>query len=399
MPFDRKVSGVWCHNPDISDTASDSETIDLGGNVRFDDHGPTVSTTGVVPTLTVDETTLLTDASASFAANFSVNYGADGAGSTVYTLGAVSGASGLVDTATGEAVHLRVVGGVVEGYSVTTNQLVFTVTVNGSGSVTLNQLRAVAHTPNTTADQSTGLTAANLVTLTATATDFDGDTAKQTINIGDKLIFKDDGPAIDIAASGTTLILDESLGTTGSVQNEGGRVNNDETLAGAAVGAIGYATGSIVSLVTANAGADGEASRVYALTVNNTTSGLLDAVTNSGIVLVSVNSTTVEGRVGSAAGAVSFRITIDPANGTATINQFRAVEHNDSTNHDENGGSEALMNSGVLSLGVTLTDRDNDAANDTVDISQLFKFEMMARRQPVSLARPMKSLSISIPHS
>ena len=357
------------------DTASDSETIDLGGNVRFDDHGPTVSTTGVVPTLTVDETTLLTDASASFVANFSVNYGADGAGSTVYTLGAVSGASGLVDTATGEAVHLRVVGGVVEGYSVTTNQLVFTVTVNGSGSVTLNQLRAVAHTPNTTADQSTGLTAANLVTLTATATDFDGDTAKQTINIGDKLIFKDDGPAIDIAASGTTLILDESLGTTGSVQNEGGRVNNDETLAGAAVGAIGYATGSIVSLVTANAGADGEASRVYALTVNNTTSGLLDAVTNSGIVLVSVNSTTVEGRVGSAAGAVSFRITIDPANGTATINQFRAVEHNDSTNHDENGGSEALMNSGVLSLGVTLTDRDNDAANDTVDISQLFKFE------------------------
>lgn len=357
------------------DTASDSETIDLGGNVRFDDHGPSVSTTGVVPTLTVDETTLLTDASASFAANFTVNYGADGAGSTIYTLGAVSGASGLVDTATGEAVHLRVVGGVVEGYSVTTNQLVFTVTVNGSGSVTLNQLRAVAHTPNTTADQSTGLTAANLVTLTATATDFDGDTAKQTINIGDKLIFKDDGPAIDIAASGTALIVDESLGTAGSVQNEGGRVNNDETLAGAAVGAIGYATGSIVSLVTANAGADGEASRVYALTVNNTTSGLLDAVTNSGIVLVSVNSTTVEGRVGSAAGAVSFRITIDPANGSATINQFRAVEHNDSTNHDENGGSEALMNSGVLSLGVTLTDRDGDAANDTVDISQLFKFE------------------------
>lgn len=359
------------------DTASDSETIDLGGNVRFDDHGPSVSTTGVVPTLTVDETTLLTDASASFAANFTVNYGADGAGSTVYTLGAVSGASGLIDMATGEAVHLRVVGGVVEGYTVTTNQLVFNVTVNGSGSVTLNQLRAVAHTPNTTADQSTGLTGANLVTLTATATDFDGDTAKQTINIGDKLIFKDDGPAIDIAASGTALIVDESLGTTGSTQNEGGRVNEDETLPGAAVGAFGYATGSIVSLVSANAGADGEASRVYSLTVNgsNPPSGLLDSITNSSIVLVSVNSTTVEGRVGNSGGLLSFRITIDPANGTATINQFRAVEHNDSGNHDENGGSEALMNSGVLSLGVVLTDLDGDQAPDTVDISQLFKFE------------------------
>ena len=40
------------------DIASDSETIDLGGNVRFDDHGPTVTTTGTVPTLTVDETDL-----------------------------------------------------------------------------------------------------------------------------------------------------------------------------------------------------------------------------------------------------------------------------------------------------------------------------------------------------
>lgn len=357
------------------DMASDSETIDLGNNIRFDDHGPSVGATGTIPTLTVDETNLAFNDSASFAANFTVSYGADGAGSTSYTLGVVSGASGLVDMATGEAVHLRIVAGVVQGYTVTTNQLVFTVTVNGTGTVTLDQLRAVAHLPNTTADQPTGLAAANLVTLTATASDFDGDTAKQVINIGDKLVFKDDGPTIDIAASGTALIVDESLGITGSVQNEGGRVNNDETLAGAAAGAIGYATGSIVNLITAGAGADGEASRVYSLTVNNSTSGLTDAVSNNSIVLVAVNSTTVEGRVGSAAGAVSFRITIDPANGTATINQFRAVEHNDSSNHDENGASAALMDSGALSLGVVITDKDNDTNSDTVDISQMFKFE------------------------
>lgn len=255
----------------------------------------------------------------------------------------------------------------------------YVLTGSGSGSygtLVLNSNGTYSYTLtkpfDTTPDSNNGTnTETGKDVFTYTATDANGNSVTGTITID----IIDDVPAIDIAASGTTLIVDESLGTNGSVQNEGGRVNNDETLAGAAVGAIGYATGSIVSLATANAGADGEASRVYSLTVNNATSGLVDAVTNSNIVLVSVNATTVEGRVGSSGGAVSFRITVDPANGTATINQFRAVEHNDSTNHDENGGSEALMNSGVLSLGVTLTDGDGDRATDTVDVSQLFKFE------------------------
>jgi VCBS repeat-containing protein len=243
-----------------------------------------------------------------------------------------------------------------------------TMVLNSNGTYTYTLTKPFDTTPDTNngANTETGKDVFNY-----TATDANGNSVSGTITVD----IIDDVPLIDIAASGTTLLLDESLGTAGSIQNEGGRVNNDETLAGAAIGAIGYATGSIVSLVSANAGADGEASRVYSLTVNNATSGLVDAVTNSNIVLVSINTTTVEGRVGSAAGAVSFRITVDPANGTATINQFRSVEHNDSTNHDENGGSEALMNSGVLSLGVALTDGDGDRATDTVDISQAFKFE------------------------
>jgi VCBS repeat-containing protein len=357
------------------DSASEAVVLDLGGNVRFADDGPTVSALGAVPTLTVDETVLATNASASFADIFTTNYGADGAGATAYTLGVVAGPSGLVDTATGQAVNLLLNGSVVEGRTAVSNELVFTVTVNGSGTVTLDQQRAVVHAPNSGPDQSTTLSAANLITLTATSTDGDGDTASATANIANALTFKDDAPSIDFAASGTLLIVDESLGITGSIQNEGGRQNNDEMLIGAAPSAIGFATGSIVSLISGNAGADGEASRVYALTVNNATSGLLDSVTNSTIVLVAVNATTVEGRVGSNGGAVSFRIAIDPATGVSTINQFRAVEHNDGTNHDENGPSEAMMNAGALSLGVTLTDSDGDQSNDSVDVSQLFKFE------------------------
>ncbi|WP_432815625.1 DUF5801 repeats-in-toxin domain-containing protein [Sphingorhabdus sp.] len=343
--------------------------------VNVDDDTTVVTANGAVPTLTVDETVLGDDASTSFADIFTTNYGADGAGATAYTLGVVAGPSGLVDTATGQAVNLLLNGSVVEGRTAVSNELVFTVTVNGSGTVTLDQQRAVVHAPNSGPDQSTTLSAANLITLTATSTDGDGDTASATANIANALTFKDDAPSIDFAASGTLLIVDESLGITGSIQNEGGRQNNDEMLIGAAPSAIGFASGSIVSLISGNAGADGEASRVYALTVNNATSGLLDSVTNSTIVLVAVNATTVEGRVGSNGGAVSFRIAIDPATGVSTINQFRAVEHNDGTNHDENGPSEAMMNAGALSLGVTLTDSDGDQSNDSVDVSQLFKFE------------------------
>jgi hypothetical protein len=357
------------------DSASEAVVLDLGGNVRFADDGPTVSALGAVPTLTVDETVLANDASASFAGIFTTNYGADGAGATVYTLGVVAGPSGLVDTATGQAVNLLLNGSVVEGRTAVSNAVVFSLSVAANGTVTLDQQRAVVHSPNAGPDQSTTLSAANLITLTATSTDGDGDTATATANIATALVFKDDAPSIDLAASGTSLIVDESLGIVGSIQNEGGRQNNDEILTGAAPSAIGFATGSIVSLVSGNTGADGEASRVYALTVNNATSGLLDSVTNSSIVLVAVNATTVEGRVGSNGGAVSFRIAIDLTTGVSTINQFRAVEHNDSTNHDENGPSEAMMNAGVLSLGVTLTDIDGDQSNDSVDVSQLFKFE------------------------
>ncbi len=54
--------------------------------------------------LEVDETVLTTDDSENFASAFSVNYGADGAGSTAYSLGvkATGVDSGVVDTATGQ---------------------------------------------------------------------------------------------------------------------------------------------------------------------------------------------------------------------------------------------------------------------------------------------------------
>ncbi|TKB13199.1 MAG: hypothetical protein E5V75_22210 [Mesorhizobium sp.] len=176
-------------------TSTNAYTEQVGSFINFDDDGPSISTTGTEPTLTVDETVLTTDDTKSFAANFSSAFGADGAGTVTYALGFTAGATGLTDTLTGQAVVLSLNGGVVEGRTATSNELVFTVSVDTSGNVTLDQLRAVVH-PTSDPDESKTLAADNLVQLTATVTDKDGDHHSATLDIGQNLVFKDDGPTI-----------------------------------------------------------------------------------------------------------------------------------------------------------------------------------------------------------
>ncbi|MBV1931954.1 MAG: retention module-containing protein [Porticoccaceae bacterium] len=159
------------------------------------------------PTLTVDETELSTDASASFAGAFgSVFYGADGPADTdplVYALSISADAvdSGIVDTLSGEKVFLYMNGDAVEGRTETGGDVVFTVSVDEFGEVTLDQIRAVVHDNVLDHDESsepTTLVSDDLITLTATATDGDGDPVSEAINIGSNLAFEDDGPtAVD----------------------------------------------------------------------------------------------------------------------------------------------------------------------------------------------------------
>ncbi|MDF3234663.1 DUF5801 repeats-in-toxin domain-containing protein, partial [Mesorhizobium sp. DSM 30133] len=67
---------------------------------------------------------------------------------------------------------------------------------SAAGAVTLDQLRAVVHADASNPDDSTSLAADNLVTLTATVTDKDGDHLSASLDIGQNLNFKDDGPSI-----------------------------------------------------------------------------------------------------------------------------------------------------------------------------------------------------------
>src|SRR5262249_30505523 len=172
-----------------------SAPLDLTSLLVFKDDGPsiTASATGA-PTLTVDETVLGTNDTKLFSGQFTPSFGEDGQGATAvsYALSTPGGASGLTDTATGESVVLSLVGGQVLGKTQTTGLTVFVVSVDANGNVTLDQQRAIVHANPNDPDESRGLTGSNLVVLTATATDKDGDHASAPLHLTSLLPFKDD---------------------------------------------------------------------------------------------------------------------------------------------------------------------------------------------------------------
>ncbi|ATE80563.1 hypothetical protein CNN82_16440 [Pseudomonas frederiksbergensis] len=330
----------------ITDKDGDSAhaTLNIGQNLVFKDDGPSISTTGTEPVLTVDETVLTTDATQNFAANFTSAFGADGAGTLTYALGVVAGASGLTDTATGEAVNLSLNGAVVEGRTATTNLLVFTVSVAANGDVTLDQQRAVVHPDATNPDDSTSLTSDNLVTLTATITDKDGDSAHATLNIGQNLVFKDDGPSISTTGTEPVLTVDETVLTTDATQN-------------------------FAANFTSAFGADGAGTLTYALDVVAGASGLTDTATGEAVNL-SLNGAVVEGRTATT-NLLVFTVSV-AANGDVTLDQQRAVVHPDATNPDD---STSLTSDDLVTLKATITDKDGDSAQATLNIGQNLVFK------------------------
>ncbi|WP_260963072.1 DUF5801 repeats-in-toxin domain-containing protein, partial [Pseudomonas citri] len=317
---------------------------EIGSKMIFEDDGPSIATTGTEPTLTVDETVLATDATQNYAANFTSAFGADGAGTLTYALGVMAGASGLVDTATGEAVNLSLNGGVVEGRTATTNLLVFTVSVAANADVTLDQLRAVVHPDATNPDDATSLSADNLVTLTATKTDGDGDSVHATLDIGQNLVFKDDGPSISTTGTEPTLTVDETVLATDATQN-------------------------FAANFTSAFGADGAGTLTYALGVVAGASGLVDTATGEAVNL-SLNGSVVEGRTATT-NLLVFTVTV-AANADVTLDQLRAVVHPDATNPDD---ATSLTSDILVTLVATKTDKDGDSAQATLNIGQNLVFK------------------------
>jgi hypothetical protein len=279
-------------------TDSDGDVVNDVLDIAILDDGPTVTST-VLPGggLQVDETDLLIDAQLDVSSQFTVVTGADAPASVDYALSLPGGAgadSGVIDTASGERVLLTNVNGVIEGRTETGGELVFTIGVNNSGVVTLDQIRAVAHPDGNDPDDVLNLATTDTVVLTGTVTDSDGDSNSAMLGLGSAIGFRDDGPSL------TGGILGEF--------NEGSGI---------------HVLGPVESVLNISAGADGLGS--IDITSSNPLGGTLEVVNGQ---LVYTPPVDVDnGPDGFAVQLEDFQVTVTDGDGdsASTLVTFQVV--------------------------------------------------------------------------
>ncbi|MFM5461574.1 DUF5801 repeats-in-toxin domain-containing protein, partial [Aeromonas veronii] len=331
-----------------------SASVDLGANdvFRFEDDGPSISAGSAAnDSLQVDESNLSLNASTSFASLFTSSFGADGAGTLVYSLNvsAAGADSGLNDTATGQDILLYLESGSVVGrVGGSSGSVAFTLSVNSSGEVTLDQVRAIAHTPNSGPDQESSLLSANLVQLVGTITDKDGDSQSASVDLGSAISFKDDGPSI----------------SAGSAANDSLQVDESNLSLNAST--------SFASLFTSSFGADGAGTLVYSLNVSaaGADSGLNDTATGQDILLY-LESGSAVGRVGGSSGSVAFTLSVN-SSGEVTLDQERAIAHTPNSGPDQ---ESSLLSANLVQLVGTITDKDGDSQSASVDLGSAISFK------------------------
>ncbi len=178
---------------------------------------------------------------------------------------------------------------------------VFKLTVDSSGDVKVEIDRGVVEThadAGTDSNEAVQL-GANLVSLTATVTDNDGDTASASIDLGPQISIHDDGPVITSVTSGlATFNVDESaIPVIGSGQAPLGTQTDTHSFSGD---------------FNVTAGADGEQSLAYALTITHATTNLVDSITGQTVTLVQNGSNEVDGVVTISGQQVDvFKLTVD----------------------------------------------------------------------------------------
>ena len=195
------------------------------------DDKPKISENGAnVGRVTVDETNFVSGSVSATDANFVKDvftpvYGADGQATSnalIYALNISSnGVDSGLDTTSGQNVLLYKVGNQIEGRAGSASgDVVFRISIDPTtGAVTLTQSEALKHpVGGSSYDESLSISNAGLITLTATATDGDGDAVtSDPVAVGDRFIFKDDGPSIGSAPAVTS--VDEKGLATGSEPN------------------------------------------------------------------------------------------------------------------------------------------------------------------------------------
>ncbi|NMN73700.1 DUF5801 repeats-in-toxin domain-containing protein, partial [Rhizobium sp. 57MFTsu3.2] len=357
-----------------NDSKSSSATVDLGGNISFDDHTPSITLTASgeanVVLATQDADTIGANydtASQSFAGVFNAvsSYGADGAGdlATRYALSVTQGGtSGLKSD--NQTIYLYQSNGVIYGSTASTFQgvgqsnTIFKVTVDDTGKVTLTQYDAIDHG----GDGTVVSLADNLIKLTATATiiDYDGDSksSSATIEIGRNITFADDGPKLIASATVTAKVDEDGLTWANADANRTGEHADTDT---STPSNRLTATGILSALV--NFGADGPGPNGGFALKPVSAAELSGVTSHEQQVYLSSNGSTLTGYV-EAGGGVGYNAAYDKpvftlvlgANGAYIFTLIAQLDH--ATGNGENTLTFDLSNY------VTATDGDND----TIDL-------------------------------
>ena len=338
------------------DNDTDTAAIDIGGQIKFEDDGPTAAISLTGNMAVTDETVGLPDPDgdndqvgndetnagaplvagetaigfdqATLVDTSSSDVGSDDEGATGPTTSLAlsslyaGGAIGIQTTA-GEDIDLALEGGVIVGRvmgGANDNQAVFAISISG-GQVTVEQYMALDHTPSVDADDSLTL-GSNLIDAVVSITDGDNDTDTAAIDIGGQIKFEDDGPSVTGASD---IKVDEEDATWGFNGNAGG--DGTDLVDGSVV-----ATGSLAGF---GYGSDGAGTIV------------LDSSAGSwnGTKLVSNDG--------------NWEITINQTTGAYAINLLTPTDH---TNGDN---IETDLN---FTVNVTVTDGDGDTATTSFDV-------------------------------
>ena len=307
--------------------------------------------------------------------SLSVDAGSDGldASRTRYSLTLASNGvdSGLNATAGGDILLFKDGDGNILGKA--NGVTIFKISVNATdGSVTLEQYKAIAHGDTGSHDE-LALIKDGVLKLGVTIYDKDGDSHSASLDLGKVVGFEDDGPYISRfeVGQGTKLYVDESVGAVGSSQNEPGQASpSDEVGHGSVLGYASLEGKSLFSLAV-DGGSDGlDAARTrfeLSLSSKGVDSGL-DATAGGDILLFKDNDGNI---LGKANGVTVFKISINATDGSVTLEQYQAIKHGDTGSHDE----LALIKEGLLTLGVTVYDKDGDSHSASLDLGKVVGFE------------------------
>ncbi|HEY6609988.1 MAG TPA: DUF5801 repeats-in-toxin domain-containing protein, partial [Pseudomonas sp.] len=251
-----------------------------------------------------------------------------------------------------------------------------------SGVLSLAQYASLWHDDDTDPDDVVSL-ASGALFATVTATDGDDDEDTDSVDIGSRVSFEDDGPTADAALGTGSVTHDETAGVDADA---------DDTIAPAVAAlftgvanvstdmtaAYAQGTASVVDDSGTDFGEDEEgADTSYSLDIadeNGTDSGR--TTTDGTKIFLFKEGDLVVGRIGATAlaastGAAAFAVAIDADSGVLSLAQYASLWHDDDTDPDD----VVSLASGALFATVTATDGDDDEDTDSVDIGARVAFE------------------------